>query len=145
MTSNRDLRRLARVGRRLASNRDDLIAAGADPADLPIPLIPIQPRRARRTPRPAGTGMDYGEHLRQMARVWLCVAVACLGAFAGCVSATGAMLMVNGAMTWHSWVATIAGLGWALMMLGASAYGGRLRSLARDAATPAPEPEETES
>lgn len=140
MTNDRELQRRAEHGRRLASEREDLIAEGVDPADLPIPLYPIQPRRS---PLPAGRGMDYREHLRQMARVWLCVAVACLGAFAGCVSATGAMLVVNGTMTWHSWLAVVAGIGWALMMVGTSAYGGLLRRRARE--EPAPEPEGTES
>lgn len=33
-------RRLLEEGRRLATRRDDLIAAGVDPADLLIPLAP---------------------------------------------------------------------------------------------------------
>lgn len=143
MTSNRNLRRLSRVGRRLAANRDDLIAAGADPADLLIPLIPAQPRRSRRAPRGPRQGDSHDEQLRQLARMWLLVAVACLGAFAGCVSATGAMLMVNGDMTWHAWVSVAAALGWGTLMVCSAAYAGVLRRRSLD--TPTPEPEGTES
>lgn len=38
-------RRLLRRGQRLASERDDLIAQGADPTTLRHPLAPIKPRR----------------------------------------------------------------------------------------------------
>jgi hypothetical protein len=34
---------LLEEGRRLASDRDDLIARGVDPAELPIPLAPMEP------------------------------------------------------------------------------------------------------
>lgn len=41
------LDRLREQGRRLASQRDDLIATGADPAELAIPLYPATPETTR--------------------------------------------------------------------------------------------------
>lgn len=38
---------LMESGRRLASKRDDLIAAGIDPADLVVPLAPTDPEDHR--------------------------------------------------------------------------------------------------
>jgi hypothetical protein len=106
MTTRRQWRRFKRLseqGRRLASQREDLIAAGVDPAELPVPLHPIKPLG----PEPRSRSVDAA-----LARVWLIVALACFGAFVGCVVATGAMLVVNQAPTWHSGVSALAGACW---------------------------------
>lgn len=124
MTSPRKIRRLAERGRRLASQREDLIAAGHDPADLPIPLHPIEPVKPRRSLRPVPDLDPQAEYLRQLARAYLAVAFACLGAFAGCVSAMGATLVVNPDPTWHTWFSLAAALGWGAGMVYAAVIAG---------------------
>lgn len=128
MTTRRQWRqwkRLAERGRKLASQREDLIAAGVDPDELPIPLYPLSPNDP--PPRPDR------EQYRQLSVVWAIVAVACLGAFAGCVSATGAMLVVNNDLTWHAWVSAAGGLGWFVGMVASAAAAGRMHARAREA------------
>jgi hypothetical protein len=49
---------LVEEGRRLASQREDLIAAGANPADLAVPLAPAPPPRPR--PRPLPNPVEPG-------------------------------------------------------------------------------------
>lgn len=125
--------RLRERGRRLASRRDDLIAAGVDPAELLVPDYPIDPPhpvelRSRHMARHAELpDPDAAEPLLEsdFARVWLLVAVACTAAFLGCIAAAGAMLMVTQAPTWHVWAAAVAGLGWA------GAAGGAVRVVRR--------------
>lgn len=125
------LRRLAERGRRLASQRDDLIAAGVDPAELLVPLHPIEPVKPRRSLRPVDVFDPQGAHLRQLARAYLIVAFACLGAFAGCVFAMGTTLVVNSTPTWHTWAAAILALAWGGFMVAAAAFAGHLRYKAR--------------
>lgn len=126
MTARRQWRtydRLAENGRRLASTRDDLIAAGVDPAELPVPLHPVPPP----IPRPSGrifdgppVGPTQAQHLRELSRAWAIVTLACVAALAGCVAAVGAMLVVNDALTWHA----IVGAGGALMWAGGALISG---------------------
>jgi hypothetical protein len=135
MTTNRKYVRLREHGRRLASQREDLIAAGADPDDLIVPLHPTEPRsrhvgRHAELPDP---GADNAPLLESdFARVWMLVVVACVAAFAGCIAAAGAMLMVTEAPTWHVWAAFIAGLGWAGFAVAAGRIVRRLYRQARD-------------
>ena len=114
MTTQRKYRSIVERGRRLASQREDFIAAGVDPADLLIPLHPAQPSRSRRSARHAQLPDPDVEkrHAADLARVWLVVVVACLAAFAGCVATAGVMLAVTQEPTWHVWAAATAGLGW---------------------------------
>lgn len=120
--------RLAERGRELASARDDLIASGVDPADLPIPLHPMPP------PGPVpgrvfiGRAPDLHEeqHLAQLARAWVIVACACITAFAGCMSTTGAALMINNALTWHAAFMGSLALIWAGGAVWASIYAAKL-------------------
>lgn len=134
MTSPRKRARLAEQGRRLASTREDLIASGVDPADLVIPLHPDGAPSAPRRHDRGGTQL-----LRLLSRMWLLVAVSCLAAFSGCVSAAGAMLMVNNALTWHAWVAIAAGICWLVGMVAAAAYAGVLHRKARNTTPPTEE------
>lgn len=120
--------RAAERGRDLASAREDLIASGVDPAELPIPLHPIPP------PGPVPARVMIGrlpdpheeQHLAQLARAWAIVACACIAAFAGCMSATGAALVINNAATWHA--AFMAGIAmvWAGGAIWASIYAAKL-------------------
>lgn len=130
MTTRRQRRkheRLAERGRRLASRRDELIAAGVDPAELPVPLYPVPPAPVRgrvfigRLPDP-----HEEQHLAQLARAWVIVACACVTAFAGLMSATGATLVVNGAPTWHAAVMGGMALVWASGAVCASIYAAKL-------------------
>lgn len=120
--------RLAERGRDLASAREDLIASGVDPADLPIPLHPVpppgpMPRRVwlGRLPDP-----HEEEHLAQLARAWAIVACACVAAFSGLMSAMGAALLINDALTWHAVVMGGMGLIWAGGAIWASIYAAKL-------------------
>jgi hypothetical protein len=135
VTTQRKLRKLAERGRRLASQRDDLIAAGFDPAELPIPLHPlepIEPVTPRRSLRPVADPDDVeAAYLRALSWAYLMVAFACLGALAGCTAAMGATLSVNPDPTWHTWVTLVGALGWGAAMVAAAAYAGRLRHEAR--------------
>lgn len=131
MTTPRQHRRLAERGRRLASKREDLIAAGADPAELPVPLHPEPPAKPRRSLRAVPDMDPQAQYLRSLATAYLAVAFACLGAFAGCVSAMGATLSVNPDPTWHTWFALVAALGWGAGMIYAAAHAGHLRHKAR--------------
>lgn len=106
--------RLAERGRHLASTREDLIAAGVDPHELPVPLRPVPPPGPRPgrvfTGPPAGP--SQAEYLREISRAWAIVALACFAALAGCVAAAGAMLVINDALTWEAMLAAAAGLMW---------------------------------
>lgn len=138
MIENRKYVRLREQGRRLASQREDLIAAGANRAELLVPLHPIEPR-SRRVGRHADLeSLDTErQHARDLARVWLIVAVACMAAFVGCIATAGAMLVVAQEPTWHVWVAATAGVGWFVGAFAAAAHTDRLRRWARDGATDA--------
>jgi DNA-binding helix-hairpin-helix protein with protein kinase domain len=118
--------RLAEQGRELASARDDLIAAGVDPAELPVPLHPIPPPGTGRVWLGRLPDPHEEEHLAQLARAWAIVACACIAAFAGCMSATGAALIVNNAVTWHA--AVMGGMAalWAGGAIWASIYAAKL-------------------
>lgn len=130
----RRYKRLHEQGRDLASQREDLIAAGADPADLPIPLTPVAPApRTRHLPHDDDPAAMHAVHLRQLVAAAVIVAVACLAAFAGCVAAAGAMLAVNDRLTWHTWVPIITGLVWVAGMIISAAVAGRLYRHAREA------------
>jgi hypothetical protein len=125
MSQDRKYVRLREQGRRLASRRDDLIA----------PLHPTQPpsRHVARHAELPGPGADDAPLLESdFARVWMLVVVACVAAFAGCIAAAGAMLMVTEAPTWHVWAAFIAGLGWAGFAVAAGRVVRRLYRQARD-------------
>lgn len=104
----RKWRRLAERGRRLASQRDDLIAAGIDPAELAIPLHPMPPAEYQ-----GATDLGEGLRLADLTRVWALVAVACLGAVAGCLVAVGTALTVSGDVTWPVWLCVVIGVLWA--------------------------------
>jgi hypothetical protein len=133
MTPDRKYVRLREQGRRLASRREDLIAAGADPADLLIPLHPDQPSRSRRVARhaqPLDPDVEK-RHARDLARVWLVVVVACVAAFAGCIATAGAMLTVTQEPTWHVWAAATAGIGWFVAGCAFAAHVDRLHRWAR--------------
>ena len=131
--------RQAENGRRLASEREDLIATGVDPARLAVPLHPVPPHE----PRPSGPifdgpppGPSQVEHLREMSRAWAIVALACVAAFAGCVAAVGATLVINDALTWHALVGTGAALMWTGGALLAGSHASGLRRRARALARP---------
>lgn len=114
--------RLAERGRDLASAREDLIASGVDPAELPIPLHPVAARvMIGRLPDP-----HEEQHLAQLARAWAIVACACVAAFAGCMSATGAALLINDALTWHAAFMGGVGVVWAGGAIWASIYAAKL-------------------
>jgi hypothetical protein len=134
----RQYKRLHEQGRHLASQREDLIAAGADPAELPIPLRPMPPIPApapsvrtleRQLVNDAGhawfVAITYMEGLSQ---AWWIVGVACLAASAGCIAATGAALVFSQALTWHAVVCAVLALGW---LAGALVSARRARRLAR--------------
>lgn len=133
MTPDRKYVRLREQGRRLASEREDLIAGGADPADLIVPLHPTEPP-SRHVGRHAELPDPDVEkrHARDLARVWLVVAVACVAAFAGCIATAGAMLIVAQEPTWHVWAAATAGLGWFVGGFASAVHVDRLHRWARD-------------
>lgn len=139
MTTNRKYVRLREQGRRLASEREDLIAAGVDPTELAVPLHPIE-LRSRHVGRHADlTAMDTeAQHARDLARVWIIVAVACFASFLGCVATAGAMLVVAQEPTWHVWAAATGGVGWFIFSMAAAAHTDRLRRWARDGEDDAP-------
>jgi hypothetical protein len=142
MTARRQWRtydRLAENGRRLASQRDDLIASGVDPAELPVPLHPVPPLE----PRPHGRIFDgppvvpsQAHHLRELSRAWAIVTLACIAAFAGSVSAVGATLVVNNALTWHALVGAGAALMWAGGAVLAGSHASGLQRRARALTSP---------
>ena len=136
MTTNRKYVRLRERGRQLASQREDLIAAGVDPAELLIPVHPVALGRSRRAARhaelPAALDLEEAQHARDLASVWLIVAVACLAAFAGCAATAGAMMIVTQDLTWHAIVAGVAGIGWFAGALAAARTTDRLYRQARD-------------
>ena len=112
MTTQRKFRSIVERGRRLASQREDFIAAGGDPAELTAERYELlRSRRLARHARLADPDVEK-RHAADLARVWLVVVVACVAAFAGCVATAGAMLMVTQEPTWHVWAAATAGLGW---------------------------------
>lgn len=136
MTTRRQRRqaeRLAERGRRLASTREDLIAAGANPADLPVPLHPVMPPQHVRGRVWVGRAPDLHEeqHLAALSRAWVIVACACVAAFAGLASATGAALVVNGSPTWHAMFMAGMALLWAGGAVWASIYAATLWRRAR--------------
>lgn len=51
-------------------------------------------------------------YLQGLARAWWLVTAACIAAFAGCVAATGAALVITDALTWHTLVTTGVALAW---------------------------------
>jgi hypothetical protein len=131
--------RLAENGRRLASEREDLIAAGVDSAKLAVPLHPVPPH----DPRPSGRifdgpppGPSQVEHLREISRAWAIVSLACVAALAGCIAAVGAMLVINDALTWHALVGTGAALMWTGGAVLAGSHASGLRRRARALASP---------
>lgn len=134
----RRYKRLHEQGRRLASQREDLIAAGANPAELAVPLRPVPP--AADEPRPDPRLVNDADHawfvamtyLEGLAQAWWLVAVACVAAFAGCVAATGAALVVSQALTWHALLCAAMALGW---FAGALVSAVRARRLARQRRT----------
>lgn len=149
MTTRRQWRqhkRLTERGRRLASRRDELIAAGADPAELTVPLYPVPPGpiRGRVWVGPATLGLPgerlpipaYEEHLAALSRAWAIVACACIAAFAGCGSTTGAALVVNDALTWHAVVTASMAVLWAGGAVWAGIYAASLWRRARDLRRP---------
>lgn len=120
--------RMAERGRHLASAREDLIASGVDPAELPIPLHPTPPPglvpdrvMIGRLPDP-----HEEEHLAQLARAWAIVACACVTAFGGLMSATGAALIVNDTVTWHAAFMGGLALVWAGGVIWAGIYAAKL-------------------
>lgn len=134
MTTDRKYVRLRENGRRLASQREDLIAAGVDPAKLAVPLHPIEPR-PRRAGRHAelspALDLEEAQHARDLAGVWLLVAVACLAAFLGCAATAGAMMVVTQDLTWHAIVAGVAAIGWFIGAIAAARITDRLYRQAR--------------
>ena len=143
--AQRQYGKLAEQGRRLASEREDLIAAGADPADLPVPMHPMPPRHGgpiraiSLDPMPSRGEMEgvvRRGHLRELARMWTIVAATCVGALAGCVTAAGTMLVVNQAMTWQTGIVLLAAAGWIILAALAAREARKLRRRAR----PAPDP-----
>jgi hypothetical protein len=133
MTTNRKYVRLRERGQRLASEREDLIAAGVNPARLLVPAYPDPPVRSRRGARHAQLPDPDVEkrHAADLARVWLVVVVACVAAFAGCVATAGAMLMVTQEPTWHVWAAATVGVGWFVAGCAFAAHVDRLHRWAR--------------
>jgi len=132
-TTRRQWRRYKRLherGRQLASQREDLIASGANPAELAVPLRPVPPSGA--DPRLVNDA-DHAwfvamTYLEGLAQAWWLVAAACLAAFAGCVAATGAALVVSQALTWHALLCTAMALAW---LAGAMLSAVRARRLGR--------------
>jgi hypothetical protein len=127
----RQYHKLAEQGRRLASEREDLIAAGVDPARLAAPLHPVPTYESR----PSGRIFDGpppgpSEHVREISRAWAIVSLACIVAFAGCLAATGAALVITNALTWHAMVTTGLALAW---LGGALLSGVHARRLGRQA------------
>jgi hypothetical protein len=137
MTANRKYVRLRERGRRLASEREDLVAAGVNPAELLIPAYPDEPPTGRRVPRHADVPAPDIERqiARDLANVWAIVVVACVAAFAGCLAAAGALLIVSQDPTWHVWVAAIAALAWFGGAIGAAVHTDSLYRYARGEAT----------
>lgn len=174
-------RRENEKARSLASQRDDLIAAGVDPNELLVPVAPIRPRpqttaatwgredipidsASRAVPSdvsiladrddwengpseqdwvitpfitPAGaprvtplSEQDCAKHLRELARVWAVVAAALLAAFAGTVSAAGAILVVQDDLTAYGIVAMAIAV---VYLCGVGGAAGHARNLYRRA------------
>lgn len=118
--------RLAERGRDLASAREDLIASGVDPSELPIPLHPIPPSGPARVMIGRLPDPHEEEHLAQLARAWAIVACACVAAFGGCMSATGAALLINDTVTWHAAFMGGIAMVWAGGAIWASIYAANL-------------------
>jgi hypothetical protein len=74
--------------------------------------------------------MTTRTYLEDIARAWWIVTVACVAAFAGCLAATGAALVITQALTWHAMVSTGLALAW---LGGALLAGVRARRNARQA------------
>ena len=103
------------------------------------PAPPRGPRPGRVAPGPPA-GPSQAEYLREIARAWAIVALACFAALAGCIAATGAMLVINDALTWEALVAAGAGLMWAGGALLAAGHATGLQRRARALHTPKPQP-----
>lgn len=125
--------RLAERGRHLASQREDLIAAGVNPAALAVPLHPDD---LVSTSTPSTADHEHATHLREISRVWSLVAAACVGALSGCVAATGTMLAVNQAVTWQAALCAVAALVWGYAAFYASNNARRIRRSAHDLTSP---------
>jgi hypothetical protein len=134
MTKLRYVRLLGQA-RRLDIQCEDLIAAGVDPAELLTPLHPVPLGRSRSAGRhaelPPALDIEEAQHARDLASVWLIVAVACLAAFAGCAATAGAMMIVTQDLTWHAVAAGVAGIGWFIGALAAARTTDRLYRAAR--------------
>jgi hypothetical protein len=61
---------------------------------------------------PGRDSLGVTTYLDGLARAWWLVTAACVAAFAGCVAATGAALVVANALTWHTLVTTGLALAW---------------------------------
>jgi hypothetical protein len=142
MTTNRKYVRLRKPGKPRASQREDLTAATmASEAWYGVDVIvsdpPVRSRRGARHAQLPDPDVEK-RHAADLARVWLVVVVACVAAFAGCVAAAGAMLMVTQEPTWHVWVAATAGLGWFVAGCAFAAHVDRLHRWARGEEPDAP-------
>jgi TRAP-type C4-dicarboxylate transport system permease small subunit len=68
----------------------------------------------------------------RLSRAWWIVTAACVVAFAGCLAATGAALVITNALTWHSMVTTGLALAWLGGALLSGVHARRLGRQARD-------------
>lgn len=117
-------RKLVERGRRLASQRETLILAGVDPAELPVPLYPVAP------PPPGVDPVEAG-HLRQLAAAWTITTCGCVTAVVACMTSTGALLVVHDGVTWQAMCTAGAGVVWLAGVVASSLHAFRLGRRAR--------------
>lgn len=94
-TRELERRHFAEEGRRLASLREDLIAQGVDPNELPVPLHPDDPTGRRR----AAAGQQVTSTREQSGEVWWWWCDHAHEISAGPVPFTGTSLTQDGAYT----------------------------------------------
>lgn len=117
-------RKLVERGRRLASQRETLIAAGVDPAELPVPLYPV-------APPPPGVDLVEAGHLRTVAAAWAITTCGCVTAVIACMTSTGALLVVNDGITWQAIATAVTGVVWLAGVVGAGLQSYRVGQQAR--------------
>ncbi len=75
---------------------------------------------------------DCAKHLRELARVWIVVAAACLAAAGGAISATGGLLVIHDALTWHAILSLLTGVVYLCAVGGAAGHARNLYRRARE-------------
>lgn len=111
----------------IPADRDDW---EADPSESDWVITPdITPRT---TARAVAHQINEAKHLRELARVWIVVAAACLAAAGGAISAAGGLLVIHDALTWHTILSLLTGVVYVCAVGGAAGHARNLYRRARE-------------